>query len=92
MVANVEVTKPELIALISVLAGVIGVLFGLFKQTTKREQERLQNCESNHAKATEEIKDLYGKVNYLRGEMDGVKTLSESVLRKLNQRRENDAA
>lgn len=85
-----EVSKPEIIIVITTLAGTIGVLWIMIKSWLKREQNRLHTCENMYAKATEEIKELNGKYNYLQGRMDGVEQLSLSVLEKIQTRRTDD--
>lgn len=75
-----ELSKPEIITVISTLIGTIGGLWIMIKAWLQREQTRLKDCERMHTQATEEIKELNGKYNYLQGRMDGVERLSESVL------------
>lgn len=85
-----EFTKPELIGLLAILSSTIAVLWTIIKVFVKRDQEDLLNCRAMHEESNKQILELHGKYNYLQGQMDGVKQLSQSVLQKIEQRRDAD--
>ena len=77
--------EPEVISAIVALCGVVGLLWRLHLNTSKREQERLASCEELHKESQEKLIELTGNYHELRGRMDGVESLSTSVLTELKQ-------
>lgn len=86
-----EFSKVEIVTVIAVLSGTIGVLWVMIKAWLQREQRRLQKCEEMHAKAIEKITELNGKYNYLQGRMDGAENLITSLLEEIRKLQTNRA-
>jgi len=82
--------KPEVVATGVILSGVIGTLWALIMRMFKRDQKELKECRELHKEQVVEIKELHGQVEYLKGRMDGVEALSNTVLSKLEETRVNN--
>lgn len=80
-----EISKTELVIVLSTLTAVISVLWKVLSTKDKKEAERLDKCENLHIKATEEVKKLTGEFNYLKGRIEGIENLSRSVLRAIDE-------
>ena len=59
-----------LVAIGSTLVTVIGVLWGLWTKSIKKNQTELEECEARCRTQTETIISLTGEVNYLRAELN----------------------
>ena len=79
-----EVTKEELYLLISSLAAVIGVLWGLLSKTYKQKETALQESEKEHKDCMEKVTELTAKVSYLEGKTEGIAQLSTTLIDKLD--------
>jgi len=79
----VEVSKEELYILISSLAAVIGVLWGLLSKNYKQKEEALQAAEKEHRDCMEKVTELTAKVSYLEGKTEGIAQLSTTLIEKL---------
>jgi len=78
-----EVSKEELYLLISSLAAVIGVLWGLLIKNYKEKELALQQTENEHKDCLEKMAELKGKVSYLEGKTEGIAQLSTTLIEKL---------
>lgn len=79
-----EVSKEELYILISSLAAVIGVLWGLLVKNYKEKEFALQQTEDDHKDCLEKVAELTGKVSYLEGKTEGIAQLSTTLIEKLD--------
>lgn len=80
---KMEVSKEELYILISSLAAVIGVLWGLLSKNYKQKEEALQTAEKEHKDCVEKLTDLTARVSYLAGKTEGIAQLSTTLIEKL---------
>ncbi len=83
-----EFSQAQVLAVIGVLCTVISVLWSLVMVWWRKEKKRLAECEAKHEENEKTILDLTGKYKYLEGRMDGVEKLSNSVLARIDARRE----
>lgn len=71
--------------IVAALVAVVGVLWRLHTTKTKEEEERLEKCEELHKKSQDTVLQLTANYHELKGRMDGVETLSHSILTKLEE-------
>lgn len=80
-----EVSKTEIIVVLSTLTAVITILWKVLSEKDKKESKRLEKCEKLHIESTEEVKKLTGEFNYIKGKVEGIENLSRSVLKAINE-------
>lgn len=81
----VEVSKAEIFIVIGTLSAVIAILWKIIMAWHKSEQERLRKYELMQEESTRKINTLTGEFNYLKGRIEGVEQLSNSVLKRINE-------
>ena len=72
-------------AIVGALVTVIITFWRLHIKKADDDAEKLKACESDRAETAEELRALTGEVEYLKGRMDGVESLSASVLGRLDE-------
>ena len=88
IICTMEFDKPELIALIGIMGSVVVALWRINVSNSKKESERLANCEEMHEESQNQVINLTGEYRELKGRMDGVEKLSLSVLENITKLRE----
>lgn len=81
----IEISKTEIIVVLSTLTAVITLLWKVLSEKDKKEAERLERCERLHNEASEEVKILTGEFNFLKGRIEGIENLSRAVLKAINE-------
>lgn len=81
----IEFTKPEMIAVVTVLGSVVVALWKLIQSNHKNQAQRLEKVEGEHSDCNNNVIKLTEDVSYLRGQMDGIAGLSSSVLKKIEE-------
>lgn len=82
--------KAELMAAFGVLGTVIVVLWGVVYHTHKQNIQRAEKYEALHHDSQKENKKIHGDYRELKGEINGITKLSESVLREIRSIKQND--
>ena len=77
--------KTELISAFVIMGTVITALWGVIYASHKQNIERLGKYEGMHEESSKEIKEITGDYRELKGRVDGVTSLSESVLREIRE-------
>jgi len=80
-----EISKPEIVGVVLTLVSVIGSLWGIIISWMKTNSTRLKKYEEKQEQNQQEIKDLTGNMNYLKGQMEGISNLSKSVLNEISK-------
>lgn len=70
-------------AAFGVLASAIGVLWRSFLHTNKLTRDELLHCQTQHDESNKTVLKLTADVGELRGELVGVKMMSEAVLARI---------
>lgn len=84
-----EFSKPEILAVISALTFVIGMLWRLKVSHDKESKERLQKYERDFEGARETILQLTKDYSRLEGRIDGIEGLSRRVLQEVRSLKED---
>jgi len=81
------IPEPEAIAIastiIGVLAATVAALWKWNLAAQNRERERLEHCEKMHKNSQEQVVELTAQYHELKGRMEGVESLSHSVIREI---------
>lgn len=80
-----ELGKVEVAATLGALITVIGVLWRMISAWYEKEAKRLIDCEKKHSDVQGVVVDLTGRINLLTGRMEGVESLSKSVLKAIEE-------
>jgi len=65
------------------LTSAIGILWRSFLSKNKQTEEKLSHCETQHDESAKQVLTLTEDVGELRGQLTGIKQMSESVLQEI---------
>lgn len=86
-----EITKPELLGGLAIMASIITALWVLLKAYINKDKQRLDKYEKMTEEHQKQILELSGDYRELKGNMlgrdDGITALAKSVIEQVNQGR-----